>query len=81
MFLCVGLVIVEEDFYFFIIEEGAEEGVVIVAGVVILDLGRGYVFIVFVSSFKVEEIRYCMISFFCFMLNFIILVIWNYFIL
>lgn len=80
MFLCVGLVIVEEDFYFFIIEEGAE-GVVIVAGVVILDLGRGYVFIVFVSSFKVEEIRYCMISFFCFMSNFILLVIWNYFIL
>lgn len=77
MLLCAGPVTAEEDPHLPTTEEGAE-GVVTAAGVATPDLGRGHALTALVSSLKVEEIRYCMISPPCFMLNLITLVIWNH---
>lgn len=76
-FLCAGPVTAEEDPHLPTTEEGAE-GVVTAAGVATPDLGRGHALTALVSSLKVEEIRYCMISPPCFMSNLITLVIWNH---
>lgn len=77
LLLCAGPVTAEEDPHLPTTEEGAE-GVVTAAGVATPDLGRGHALTALVSSLKVEEIRYCMISPPCFMSNLITLVIWNH---
>lgn len=77
LLLCAGPVTAEEDPHLPTTEEGAE-GVVTAVGVATPDLGRGHALTALVSSLKVEEIRYCMISPPCFMSNLITLVIWNH---